>query len=91
MLGGIGLPELIVIFLVILLLFGSKALPEVAKGLAQAIKTFKNEVQGVKESISEESVDKMSSEQESSEIVKDTSNDFKSDDINREWRPKVDA
>lgn len=46
---GIGLPELIVIFLVILLLFGAKSLPEVAKGLGQAIKLFKREARDIKE------------------------------------------
>ncbi len=42
----LGLPELIIIFLAIVLLFGAKALPEIARGLAQAIKNFKK---GVKE------------------------------------------
>ncbi len=52
MLGGIGLPELIVIFVVVLLLFGAKALPEVAKGLAQAIKTFKREAKSITDEVS---------------------------------------
>lgn len=42
----LGLPELIIIFLAIVLLFGAKALPEIARGLAQAIKNFKK---GLKE------------------------------------------
>jgi sec-independent protein translocase protein TatA len=40
---GIGLQELIVIFLIVFLLFGAKSLPEIAKGLGQAIKIFKRE------------------------------------------------
>lgn len=48
---GLGLSELIVIFLVVLLLFGGKALPEIAKGLGQAIRIFKKEVKDVHESI----------------------------------------
>ncbi|VAX37443.1 Twin-arginine translocation protein TatA [hydrothermal vent metagenome] len=36
-----GLPELIVIFVVVFLLFGAKALPEIARGLGKAIKNFK--------------------------------------------------
>jgi len=39
--GSIGMPELIVIFLVILMLFGSKKLPELARGLGQGIREFK--------------------------------------------------
>ncbi|MCH7675727.1 twin-arginine translocase TatA/TatE family subunit [candidate division KSB1 bacterium] len=39
--GSIGMPELIIIFLVILLLFGSKRLPELAKGLGKGMREFK--------------------------------------------------
>ncbi len=39
--GSIGMPELIVIFLVVLLLFGSKRLPELAQGLGKGIREFK--------------------------------------------------
>lgn len=39
--GSIGMPELIVIFLVILMLFGSKRLPELARGLGKGIREFK--------------------------------------------------
>jgi len=41
---GLGLPELIVIFLIILLLFGAKSIPGISKGLGEAIKKFKGEV-----------------------------------------------
>lgn len=44
---GLGLSELIVIFLVVLLLFGSKSLPEIARGLGQAIRIFKKEMNGL--------------------------------------------
>ncbi len=36
-----GGPELILIFLAILLLFGAKKLPELAKGLGQSMKEFR--------------------------------------------------
>jgi sec-independent protein translocase protein TatA len=39
--GSIGMPELIIIFLVVLLLFGSKRLPELAKGLGKGMREFK--------------------------------------------------
>jgi sec-independent protein translocase protein TatA len=43
----IGLTELIVIFLAVILLFGAKALPDIAKGLAQAIKNFREGIRGI--------------------------------------------
>jgi sec-independent protein translocase protein TatA len=39
--NNIGAPELIVIALVLLLLFGGKKLPELAKGVGDAIREFK--------------------------------------------------
>ena len=39
--GGIGAPELIIVLLVILLLFGSTKLPKLAKSLGEAQKEFK--------------------------------------------------
>jgi sec-independent protein translocase protein TatA len=42
MLRSIGLPELLVILVVFVLLFGGKKIPEMAKGLGEGIKHFKN-------------------------------------------------
>ena len=39
---GLGGPELMIIFLIIMLLFGGAKLPGLAKGLGQSIKEFKN-------------------------------------------------
>ena len=36
--GGIGPPEIILILLVILLLFGAKKLPETARGLGRSLR-----------------------------------------------------
>ncbi len=46
MFGGRGIqaPEIILILVVILLLFGARKLPETAKGMGQALKIFKKEV-----------------------------------------------
>ncbi len=41
MLNNIGTTEIVVIALVILVFFGGKKLPELAKGLADAIREFK--------------------------------------------------
>jgi sec-independent protein translocase protein TatA len=44
MLKSIGLPELLVILVVAMLLFGGKKIPELAKGLGQGIRNFKEAV-----------------------------------------------
>ena len=41
-LGGLGFPELLVIGAVFVLLFGTKKIPEFAKGLGEGIKNFKS-------------------------------------------------
>ncbi|MBQ7606902.1 MAG: twin-arginine translocase TatA/TatE family subunit [Desulfovibrionaceae bacterium] len=41
MLGPIGPTELILILLVVLVLFGSKKLPEIGQGLGRAIRNFR--------------------------------------------------
>ncbi|MDX2226287.1 MAG: twin-arginine translocase TatA/TatE family subunit [Verrucomicrobiae bacterium] len=38
--AGIGMPELVIIFLVIILLFGANKIPELARGLGKAMKEF---------------------------------------------------
>ena len=39
--GGLGGPEIAVIFVVILLLFGAKKIPELARGLGKSMGEFK--------------------------------------------------
>lgn len=41
--GTIGWPQLLIVALLILLLFGSRKLPEMARGLGQSLKIFKAE------------------------------------------------
>jgi len=42
--GRIGFPELMVILLIVLLLFGAGKLPQIAKSMGDAIKEFKKSV-----------------------------------------------
>ena len=51
MFSGIGPWEILLIFLVVLLLFGAKRIPEIAKGLGKGITEFKRGMQDVKEEI----------------------------------------
>jgi sec-independent protein translocase protein TatA len=40
--GRIGLPELLVIFLIIVIVFGANRLGDIGKGLGSAIRNFKD-------------------------------------------------
>ena len=48
---NLGTGELLIIFLVILLLFGAKRLPELARGLGKGINEFKDAVETGKKEI----------------------------------------
>ena len=53
LIGGLGAPEILVILLIILLLFGAKKIPEIMRGLGKGIREFKQ--------ASQEAVDEISS------------------------------
>jgi sec-independent protein translocase protein TatA len=44
--GDLGLPELLVIALLVLLLFGTRKIPDLARGLGEGIRTFKAGLRG---------------------------------------------
>lgn len=50
-LGGLGSTEVIVILVVVLLLFGAKRIPELAKGLGKGIREFKDATKEIKNDI----------------------------------------
>jgi len=54
MLGSLGAPELVVIAVICLLLFGTKRLPELGKGLGDGIRNFKKAVNGEPEPAGDE-------------------------------------
>ena len=47
MFGGLGMGEMVLIFLVVLLLFGAKRLPEIGSSLGKGIREFKSSVRDV--------------------------------------------
>ena len=58
MFGSIGPSELIIIMLIVLLLFGSKRLPELARGIGKATRQFKKALEDVKEEINLDDIDR---------------------------------
>ncbi len=48
---GLGMPELLLVLVVALILFGSKRLPEIGRSLGQSIAAFKK---GLKEGLEDE-------------------------------------
>lgn len=44
--GRLGLPELLVIFVILVLLFGAAKIPQLGKGLGEAIRNFKKGLGG---------------------------------------------
>jgi len=54
MFGNIGGSELFLILLVILVFFGAKKMPELAKGLGQGIREFRKAAKDVQEEVDKE-------------------------------------
>lgn len=54
MFGSIGMPELILIFIVALLVFGPKKLPELGKSLGRGLAEFKKASEDLKKTIEDE-------------------------------------
>src|SRR3954466_15061144 len=46
---GLGTPEMMLIFVIVLVLFGGQKLPEFARGLGKSIREFKKAAAGVEE------------------------------------------
>ena len=44
LIGGLGLPELGIILLIVIVIFGASRLPQLGKGLGEGIKNFKSSV-----------------------------------------------
>ena len=46
MFGSLGVPELLIILVIIVVLFGVNKLPRLGKGLGEGIKNFKDSIKG---------------------------------------------
>ncbi len=54
-LGTIGLPEILLIALVVLLFFGGKKIPEMMRGLGKGVKSFKEGMNDIEKEVKEDS------------------------------------
>ena len=57
--GGIGATELMLIFLVVLLVFGAKRIPEIAKGLGKGIREFKSATREITQELNVDDVNRI--------------------------------
>lgn len=68
-LNGLGTGEVVLILIVILVFFGSKRIPDLARGLGRGMREFKDAVGGVQDDI------KQSIQETEKEINKNINND----------------
>jgi sec-independent protein translocase protein TatA len=50
---GLGMPELLIILVIILIIFGAGKLPQIGRGLGQGIKNFKDSTKSINENSDE--------------------------------------
>lgn len=63
-LQGLGGPEILLIALVVLLLFGGKKIPELMKGIGKGIKSFKDGMNDIEKDITNLPEEKTSTKEE---------------------------
>jgi len=76
MIGGIGIPELLIILAIVLVIFGANKLPEIGSGMGRAIKNFK------KATGEPEEIDVTSEKEQINSEQKTQNDDNKSDSTN---------
>ncbi|MCH4147130.1 MAG: twin-arginine translocase TatA/TatE family subunit [Prevotella sp.] len=61
---NLGMPEILLLALVILLLFGGKKIPELMKGLGKGVKSFKDGVNGIENDLNADKKDEETKQEE---------------------------
>lgn len=80
-----SVPELLIILAIVVLLFGAKKIPDLAKGLGSGIKNFKKAVKDDEEEIKEQSAQnsQTNKEVESKENIKETTNTQEKEEVKK--------
>ena len=81
-------PELILIFLVVLLLFGAKRLPELFKSFGKSIKEFKKATTEIEEEV-RSAMDTTDSDESAPNPTPASAADSNNEDSNNEDKPKI--
>ena len=86
---GISMGNVLIIFIVVLMLFGSKKIPELARSLGKGFSEFKKASDDIKKEFNEstsgigEEIGKIESEiRQNSNVIRDLGNDLLKDDGN---------
>ena len=87
MFENLGMGELLVILIVVLLLFGSKKIPEIAQGLGKGIREFKKSIKEVEEQITTPN----NVVNDLKKSVKDIGNNITSTDAEKTDKDKTDS
>jgi TatA/E family protein of Tat protein translocase len=85
--GPLGFPELIVIFIIALLVFGPKKLPELGKSLGKGLREFKRATDDIKSSFDEHMREAESSIEEAKKDLKETERDMKAEFYSKNTPP----
>lgn len=64
--GGIGIPELLIVLVIVLLVFGANKVPEAARSLGKGIRAFRAETHKMREELELEA--ELAEEEEEEEI-----------------------
>src|ERR1044071_574450 len=88
--GSLGFPELIVIFVVALLVFGPKKLPELGKSLGKGLREFKRATDDLKSNWEDQIKDAESSIKEVKDTVSAATSDIKRDFKDRDRQLQTD-
>ncbi|SHO81173.1 Twin-arginine translocation protein TatA [hydrothermal vent metagenome] len=73
--GMPSMPELLIVLAIVILLFGAKKIPDLAKGMGKAIKGFKKEMKEDDEVVASKEIDEKKASTE--EVAKTTTNEPK--------------
>ncbi len=66
--GMPSMPELLIILAIVVLLFGAKKIPELAKGLGSGIKNFKKAMNEDEDEVSNKTKEKIDSKENTAEV-----------------------